>query len=122
MRNPAQEYRRRLSLALLARSGTPRRLLDIGSGQGDFLAAAARRWPGAELAGLEISPVGIEEAHRKVPDAVFEHRDLIVPGGPSSQLAGWATHALCSEVLEHVDDPVLNLMPQRQISPQAPCS
>jgi SAM-dependent methyltransferase len=105
-RNPAQDYRRRLAIDLLGREGAPRRLLDIGSGQGDFLALAASRWPQAELLGLEISEVGVEVAAAKVPRARFRSRDLLADSGPDSDEADWATHAVCSEVMEHVDDPV----------------
>jgi SAM-dependent methyltransferase len=103
--NPAQEYRRRLTLALLGQQLTPRRLLDIGSGQGDFLADAARRWPSAELRGLETSAVGVEKSQAKVPTARFEVRDLLDGSSPGADEARWATHAVCSEVLEHVDRP-----------------
>jgi SAM-dependent methyltransferase len=103
-RNPAQAYRRRLTLHLLGRRGTPQRLLDVGSGQGDLLAAAARRWPSAALAGVEISAEGVRRARRKVPNADLHVQDLR-DGMPPRRLAGWATHAACSEVLEHVDDP-----------------
>jgi cyclopropane fatty-acyl-phospholipid synthase-like methyltransferase len=41
-RNPAQRYRRMLVLNLLGAAGAPERLIDIGSGQGDLLRAAAR--------------------------------------------------------------------------------
>jgi SAM-dependent methyltransferase len=105
-RNPAQAYRRRLAIELLGREGPPQRLLDIGSGQGDFLALAAARWPAAELLGLEISEVGVQTAGEKVPHARFRTRDLLGGTGPHSDEVAWATHALCSEVLEHVDDPV----------------
>jgi SAM-dependent methyltransferase len=105
-RNPAQAYRRRLAIDLLGRQGPPRRLLDIGSGQGDFLALAAAHWPKAELLGLEISDVGVEVAAAKVPRARFRTRDLLSDSSPEGDEAAWATHALCSEVLEHVDDPV----------------
>ena len=44
-RNPAQHYRRESMLYLIGRDNAPRRLLDIGSGNGDLLAAAERRWP-----------------------------------------------------------------------------
>jgi SAM-dependent methyltransferase len=105
-RNPGQLYRRRLAIDLLGRGGPPRRLLDIGSGQGDFLAVASSRWPQAELFGLEISEVGVQTAGEKVPHARFRTRDLLADAGPHGDEAAWATHALCSEVLEHVDDPV----------------
>jgi SAM-dependent methyltransferase len=103
--NPAQEYRRRLALGLLERGGRPVRLVDVGSGQGDFLAAAARRWPQAELLGLEVSERGISEAQTKVPRAAFLLRDLLAEGNGPDRFDHWATHALCSEVLEHVDRP-----------------
>jgi 2-polyprenyl-3-methyl-5-hydroxy-6-metoxy-1,4-benzoquinol methylase len=108
-RNPAQAYRRDLAMFLLARAGAPVRLLDIGSGTGDFLLAAARRWPEAELAGFDLSPAGVAESERKVPQARVRVRDLLQDPSPQPQESGWATHAVCSEVLEHVDDPVLFL-------------
>jgi SAM-dependent methyltransferase len=104
--NPAQEFRCDLSLYLLARRGTPRRLLDIGSGNGELLAVAARRWPAAELAGLELSPSAVVAAQVKVPTARLRVCDLLTQPEPGPDEAGWATHAVCSEVLEHVDDPV----------------
>ena len=103
--NPAQAYRRRLSLRLLERAGVPERLLDIGSGQGDFLVDAHERWPRATLVGLEASERGNEIAQAKLPSAGFELVDLSHEVTPSPRLAGWATHAVCSEVLEHVDEP-----------------
>ena len=52
-RNPAQDYRRSLCMFLVGRRGPPDRLLDVGSGNGALLAAAAGRWPrratGADL-------------------------------------------------------------------------
>ena len=56
--NPAQHYRQTLAMRLLERDTSPQRLLDIGSGQGNFLDASAARWPEAELLGLEISRAG----------------------------------------------------------------
>ena len=104
-RNPAQAYRRGLLLRLLERRGAPRRLVDIGSGQGDFLLAASRRWPQAQLVGLEASARGNEIARSKVPTARLIDVDLVNDRAPVLGLAAWATHAVCSEVLEHVDDP-----------------
>ncbi len=81
------------------------RVLDIGSGQGDFAAELVQRYPSAELLGLEVSAAGIEIAQRKAPSASFLQRDLTSPEQPPAQWRDWATHAVCSEVLEHVDDP-----------------
>ena len=105
-RNPAQEYRRRLALWLFARAGVPERLLDIGCGNGELLASAAARWPAAALMGLELSEPAVAKARHKVPAARLEARDLLVDPVPGDGDAKWATHAVCSEVLEHVDDPV----------------
>jgi SAM-dependent methyltransferase len=105
--NPAQAYRRRLVLRLLASSGdgVPARVLDIGSGTGDLVAEIRNAFPAAELLGLDVSAAAVEEAARKVPTASFLQRDLITGSEPEPPHRGWATHAVCSEVLEHVEDP-----------------
>ena len=103
--NPAQEYRRRLILDVLARGGPPRRVLDVGAGTGDLAAELLARFPQAEVVGLELSRRAVELARSKVPRATFLCRDLLEEQAPEARHSGWATHAVCSEVLEHVDDP-----------------
>lgn len=105
-RNPAQRYRRRVALALLEAEGAPRLLLDVGSGLGDLLETAARRWRFVELLGLEPSAVGVRRAQAKVPGARFVCGDITAGVDVPPDLERWATHAVCSEVLEHVDDDV----------------
>lgn len=104
--NPAQAYRRELVVSAIDRAGPPHRLLDVGSGQGDLLATFAGRWPGADLAGLDLSGEGIRQARAKVPSARFFQIDLMASTPLPQELVGWADVAVCSEVLEHVDDPV----------------
>jgi SAM-dependent methyltransferase len=104
--NPAQDYRRRLTLELLQRRGLPHRVLDIGRGNGELLAAAAVRWPQAQLLGLELSEKAVERSQLKVPSGRFHALDLLRSEAPDATESGWATHACCSEVLEHVDHPV----------------
>jgi SAM-dependent methyltransferase len=113
-RNPAQDYRRHLILRLLERRGEPQRLLDIGSGNGEFLAVAGSRWVKAELFGLELSESAVEHARRRVPGARFYPCDLLGSITVDDDDASWATHAACSEVLEHVDDPVMLLKNARK--------
>jgi SAM-dependent methyltransferase len=105
--NPAQVYRRRLVLGLLASSGDgiPARVLDIGAGTGDLAADIRNAFPGAEVLGLDVSAAAVEHAARKVPAATFLQRDLVNGLEPEPAHRGWATHAVCSEVLEHVEDP-----------------
>jgi SAM-dependent methyltransferase len=103
--NPAQRYRRERIFNLLAAEGSPTHLLDIGSGQGDLLLAVSQTWPNASLAGVELSAQGVVVAKTKVPNANLVQHDLLV-SAPHGSLTGWATHAVCSEVLEHVDRPV----------------
>jgi len=107
--SPAQIYRRRLALQLLGRQEPPQRLVDLGCGPGDLLHDAGCRWPQAELLGLEMSAQGVDLARRKVPSAQFVQADLITDSTPDARFAAWATHAVCSEVLEHVDEPVMLL-------------
>jgi SAM-dependent methyltransferase len=103
--NPAQRFRRRLVLSLLTRGLGHMRVLDIGSGQGDLAAELGFRYPDADLRGIDGSPSGVEIASRKVPGAFFVCHDLVEADEPPPGLDGWASHAVCSEVLEHVDDP-----------------
>jgi SAM-dependent methyltransferase len=109
--NPAQNYRRELILSLLgvSGSGTGARIIDIGSGQGDMAAAIRARFPSAEVLGIELSQAGVEAARRKVPGASFLQRNLLDSTQPAAGQRRWATHAVCSEVIEHLDDPALLL-------------
>ena len=111
--NPAQEFRRRLILQLLGDVGPASRVLDIGSGTGDLAATLRVAHPDAELLGLELSRSGVELSRRKVPGAVFLRRDLSVEDSPPAEYRAWATYAVCSEVLEHVDDPCRLLVNSR---------
>lgn len=104
-RNPAQAFRRRMLLDFLDAAGGPRRYLDIGSGQGDLAVEVATRWPAAEIAGIELSKTGVEIASSKLEGGRFAQFDLVSGLPPLDGFAGWATHATCSEVVEHVDEP-----------------
>src|SRR5215468_2310489 len=109
--NPAQNYRREMIFSLLGIRGLGEgvRLLDIGSGQGDMVAAVRARFPSAQALGLELAQSGVEISRRKVPGAYFIQRDLLRTLEPPEELRHWATHAICSEVIEHMDDPGLLL-------------
>jgi len=106
--NPAQAYRRRLILLALdlARAASARvRLLDVGCGQGEFSAELAERYPNLQLLGVDLSAVSVSIAQGRVPSGAFYRQDLLQRNALPEQYQGWATHAVCSEVLEHLDDP-----------------
>ncbi len=115
--NPAQRYRCQTILRLLgvqAGDMAPR-ILDIGCGAGDLLTAVGERFPAAELAGVDRSESGFRATQAALPTVSLVHHDLETDGLPPTDLAGWATHAVCSEVLEHVADPVHVLGRARQL-------
>jgi SAM-dependent methyltransferase len=106
--NPALDYRRGVIFSLLGLqgSGAGVRLLDIGSGQGDMAAAVVVKFPSADVLGLELSQSGVDISSKKVPGARFVQRNLLERITVPLEQLNWATHAVCSEVIEHVDDPV----------------
>ncbi len=106
--NPAQKYRRLQIEKLLNLKNAPRplRILDLGSGQGDFSQEIKAKYPEAEVVGIELSERGVKESQRKVPGARFFQADLTQPLNLPEELKGWATHAVCSEILEHIENPI----------------
>jgi SAM-dependent methyltransferase len=106
--NPAQQMRHGIIARLLGEdAGThPMRIFDLGSGQGDLAQRLSSLLPEAEFVGAELSESGVAIARRKVSRATFLVADILKPPVALEEFAGWATHAVCSEVLEHVDDPV----------------
>jgi SAM-dependent methyltransferase len=82
------------------------RLLDVGSGQGDFLLAAVQSRVAGAYAGFELSESGVRISKNKVPQAEFLRSDIFAPAEEASKFVGWASAVVCSDVIEHVDDPV----------------
>jgi SAM-dependent methyltransferase len=115
--NPAQSYRRKLVFDLLELASAPKpvRLLELGCGQGDMSRDLAIAYPDVEIAGLDLSNISVEIAGRKVPNGKFFQCDMSRPVTPPPGLLGWATHAVCTEVLEHVDDPAALLRNARPL-------
>jgi SAM-dependent methyltransferase len=120
--NPAQRMRHDLIARFLCESPdvTCARIFDLGSGQGDLLQKLTSLLPEAKFLGAELSESGVAISRGKVPQATFFVADIFHPPPDLIEFESWATHAICSEVLEHVDDPAAFLKQARKyLAPQA---
>jgi SAM-dependent methyltransferase len=115
--NPAQTYRRRLILEALdlAHAAGPVRLIELGCGHGDFARDVLSTHPEVQFVGIDRAATGVAIARRNVHAGVFEQADLTVLESLPARYHGFATHAVCSEVLEHIDDPVAALRTARAL-------
>lgn len=70
--------RLRPALDLLARidHGAPRHIVDLGCGPGNVTALLKRRWPAADVLGVDASPAMLERARRDTPECRFEAADI----------------------------------------------
>jgi len=58
--------------AALETVDVPRRVLDLGTGTGEAALLAARRFPDAEIVGVDLADAMVEEARRKTPPELRE--------------------------------------------------
>ncbi len=70
--------RLRPALDLLARidRNAPARVVDLGCGPGNVSVILRRRWPGADVLGVDGSAAMLERARRDAPDCRFEQADI----------------------------------------------
>jgi len=96
---PAQQARADRLLGLAERHVGPGRLLDVGSGLGDVLAAGVRR--GWRVTGIEPNGLAAGWAARRVPQAEVVCQSLEEFAGRK----GTFDVVTCLEVIEHFRDP-----------------
>lgn len=110
LNNPANGYRRRLVIGLLGHPPPGSLILDIGSGQGELSLFLQAENPTCEVVGMEYSSEAVRRATETAAVAHssvrFVQHDLLQPVAHDFLDGSRASYAVCSEVLEHVDDPV----------------
>lgn len=74
-------------------------VLDVGCGQGSFLAELRAKFPHIKPYGIDISPKALDLARGRVPDGEFHILDIT-----QQALDKKFNLVLCSEVLEHLSD------------------
>jgi len=114
-RNPAQRFRCGLVAEFVTLVPSGARLLDVGCGTGETLALVAVLRPDLELSGIELSQSGVKATRALVPHAAVWSSDLLeddlrLPDGFDQVDA-----IVCTEVLEHVEDPVRFLLAVRSL-------
>ena len=113
--NPAQRFRQSLVSDFVALVPTGSRLLDAGCGRGDTLGMIASTRADLHLFGVELSDSGVAATKALVPSATIEACDLVARD--RSLPAGFCDFdaAICTEVLEHVDDATAFLVSLRSL-------
>ena len=102
--NPAQNLRHSLLLEWIRNNSTENdRVIDIGSGQGDFLDKLYTSGIPVEAIGFELSQSGVEISKLKIKNYQFFQVDILEPNETSKSFVGTADICVCSDVIEHVD-------------------
>lgn len=113
--NPAEYFRFRLVFNILQREKTnASTLIDFGSGTGIFLKELNTRFPNINMIGFEYSKMGVEIAKANVPKGSFFQKNMLEEDDEPIDALNSADYAVCTEVLEHVDNPVLFLKNSRK--------
>ena len=96
----------------LAASERPRRILEVGCGEGIVLATLAARLPGTRFDGLELDETALEQARVRCPGAKLVRGDACeLPFGDRS-----FDLVVCLEVLEHLPEPARALRELRRVA------
>lgn len=96
---PASRHTQRLVLRELGRLAPFESVCDVGCGDGALLRLISGRWPTARLYGLDLSPEAVDRARSS-------GAELRVGDIARGDLPWRCDVAVCSEVLEHLDDDV----------------
>jgi len=110
-RNPGRLYRHQIIKQLVISNSTDesKLIVDMGCGTGELLSYLARDIGTQNLLGLDISKVGILKAQEKFPNLNFGLIEINEFGLHSTSIQSRADIIICSEVLEHLEQPELIL-------------
>ncbi len=83
-------------------------VVDVGCGEGGTLAFCARR--GAHVVAIDHDAAALERARGKIEPTIARRKEYHVSPAETLPVAdGVASRVICTEVLEHVDDPAVVL-------------
>lgn len=109
----APRFRVATVLAELRREA-PRRIVDLGCGNGALVEEIHAAFPAAEVAGVDLSSAQVEHNRARLPWARWLVADLGASAPPA--LDERFDAVVTSEVIEHVDDPVAFLRNARALA------
>ncbi len=101
----------KLQSVLSVIEGDPKKILDIGCASGWFLSNIGKKYPRAKCHGVDIYDKAIEFGEKKYPKITFKVSDAHkIP-----YRAGEFDLIICTEVMEHVEDPLTVLKEMRRL-------
>ena len=98
------------TLLCLMREAPPKRLIDLGCGNGQLLEEAGRRFPEAALAGVDLSHALIEANRSVKPKVEWFTGDLQRNDSVSGELQARFDTIVASELIEHLEEPSVLLV------------
>jgi SAM-dependent methyltransferase len=99
--NPGARHRRRLVLRALRRhAGDATEVLDVGCGLGEMVGFLAGALAQCRFTGIDFSAGAIESCRRRLPNHRWAVADVV-----NDDLPGPYDAVICSELLEHLDEP-----------------
>ena len=119
-----EDERTRAAVDLLARvpHADARRVVDVGCGPGNSTELLVRRWPNADVLGVDNSPAMLEAARRRLPGARFEAADARawVPGPDVDLVFANATYQWVGDHLAQLPRVLAALKPGAALAVQMP--
>lgn len=110
-RNPGRLYRYHLIDELVVANNRHNRnsIIDVGCGTGELLSHLAVKFGAQNLLGLDISKTGLKIAQESFPNISFGLLEMNDLGLHSRAIQSPASIVVCSEVLEHLENPEVTL-------------